>query len=62
MDNIGNILETCMILDQKLSETESIKDRADIILEHIHVVEDKLKVRCPQFEPSRPNCFINISR
>ncbi|XP_048746325.2 NHL repeat-containing protein 2-like isoform X2 [Ostrea edulis] len=60
MDNIGNILETCMILDQKLSETESIKDRADIILEHIHVVEDKLKVRCPQFEPNLE--WMNVSK
>jgi hypothetical protein len=58
MGDIGDILETCMIFDQKLSGTESTKDRADIILEHIRLVEEKLKVKCPQFEPGIDTDFL----
>ncbi|XP_061192776.1 NHL repeat-containing protein 2-like [Saccostrea echinata] len=57
--DVGNILEACMLLDQRLSEAYDIKRRVDLILEHLDLVESRLKVKCPQFKPGLE--WMNVS-
>lgn len=53
MGEVGDILETCMLLDQRLADTDDSKNRVDVILEHISLAENKLKVKCPQFRAGK---------
>ena len=53
MGEVGDILETCMLLDQRLADTDVWKNRVDVILEHISLAENKLKVKCPQFRAGK---------
>ena len=53
MGEVGDILETCMLLDQRLADTDESKKRIDVILEHISLAENKLKVKCPQFKAGK---------
>lgn len=48
MGEVGDILEACMLFDQKLQDTDD-----NVIREHINLVENKLKVKCPQFKTGK---------
>ncbi|XP_022342770.2 NHL repeat-containing protein 2-like isoform X1 [Crassostrea virginica] len=60
MGEVGDILETCMLLDQRLADTDDSKNRVDVILEHISLAENKLKLKCPQFRADLE--WMNVSR
>lgn len=59
MGDVGDILEACMLFDQKLQDTDDTEKRRDVIREHINLVENKLKVKCPQFKPDLE--WMNVS-
>lgn len=61
MGDVGDILEACMLFDQKLQDTDDTEKRRDVIREHINLVENKLKVKCPQFKPGK-TIFLCIYR
>ncbi|XP_062612441.1 NHL repeat-containing protein 2-like [Saccostrea cucullata] len=58
-EDVKNILEACMLLDQRLSEACDAKHKVDLILEHLGLVEGKLKIKCPQFKPGLK--WMNVS-
>lgn len=53
MGDVGDILEACMLFDQKLQDTDDTEKRHNVIREHINLVENKLKVKCPQFKTGK---------
>lgn len=53
MGDVGDILEACMLFDQKLQDTGDTEKRHNVIREHINLVENKLKVKCPQFKTGK---------
>lgn len=53
MGDVGDILEACMLFDQELQDTDDTEKRHKLIREHINLVENKLKVKCPQFKTGK---------
>lgn len=53
MGDVGAILEACMLFDQKLQDTDDTEKRHNVIREHLNLVENKLKVKCPQFKTGK---------